>query len=231
MAAADTALHTRARLPPQLLANVGKWSQHELTPGWRRSLPVAVAGLCAKWGIELDAVIPETYLTLVLLGHSVELGPVAIKSSPLAALGNVARLYDVDFERGIMVLERIVPGTQLLDVAMRDEDAAGLAAQTAATMWRPAPDPAGLHPVRRWVRAPFAWSPRSDRIAPDLLQHAQQLAASLLAPSSRPPLLHGDFQHHNVLRRALCDWAIIDPKGLCGDPGFEIAAWMCNRRA
>jgi streptomycin 6-kinase len=41
-------------------------------------------------------------------------------------------------------------------------------------------------------------------------------------------LLHGDFQHHNLLRRESGDWAIIDPKGIAGDPGFEIAAWMYN---
>jgi streptomycin 6-kinase len=146
----------------------------------------------------------------------------------LAAGANVARLYDVDFARSAMVIERIVPGTQLRHVAMTDEDATRLAAETVATMWRPVPDPAGLFPLRRWMRALFDWSPRPDRIAQDLVAHAQGLGASLLARSSRASLLHGDFQHHNLLQRASGDWAIIDPKGLFGDPGFDIAAWMYN---
>jgi streptomycin 6-kinase len=238
---ADLTLHTGQQLPRQLVTNVGKWDQHELTPGWLVSLPATVADLCAKWSIDLDFVIPETYITLVLLGHSAELGPVVIKSSPiadefraeataleLAASENVARLYDVDFERSVMVIERIVPGTQLLNAAMTDEDATRLAAETVATMWRPVPNPMGLHPLREWMRALFDWSPRPEMIAPELIQHAQELGSSLLAQSTRDWLLHGDFQHHNLLQRANGEWAIIDPKGVVGDPGFEIAAWMYN---
>lgn len=241
MDVASVTLHTGWRLPPRLVTNVGKWAQHEVTPGWLAALPATVAELCARWSIELDPVIPDTSITLVLLGHSAALGPVVIKSSPLAdefraeatalalAAGeNVARLYDVDLERSVMVIERIVPGTQLRQVAMTDEDATRLAAGTVATMWRPVPNPVGLHPLRRWMRALFDWSPRPERIAPDLVRHAQEVGASLLAQSSRVCLLHGDFQHHNVLQRASGEWAIIDPKGLIGDPGFEIAAWMYN---
>jgi len=234
-------LHTGMPVPRQLVNNVTMWAQHELTPGWLRTLPATVADLCARWAIELDPVIPDTDITLVLLGRSAALGPVVIKASPLAdefraeatalrlAAGeNVARLYDVDFERSVMVIERIVPGTQLRHVAMSDEEATRLAAETVTTMWREVPDPAGLHPLRRWVRGLFDWSPRPDRIAPDVIRDAQELGRSLLARSSRTCLLHGDFQHHNLLRRASGDWVIIDPKGLIGDPGFEVAAWMYN---
>lgn len=237
----DITLHTGIPVPSQLVTNVSTWAQHELTPGWLASLPATVANVCAKWSIELDPAIPESNITLVLLGHSAELGPVAIKSSPLAdefraeatalelATGdNVARRYDVDFERSVMVIERIMPGTQLRHVAMTDEDATRLAAETVATMWRPVPYPAGLHPLRHWMRALFDWSPRPDRIPADLVQQAQELGLSLLATSRRSCLLHGDFQHHNLLRRESGKWAIIDPKGLVGDPGFDIAAWMYN---
>ena len=234
-------LHTGMPVPRQLVANVNAWAQEDLTPGWLASLPATVARLCAKWSIELDPVIPETSMTLVLLGHSAVLGPVVIKSSPLAdefraeatalalaAGDNVSRLYDVDFERSAMVTERIVPGTQLRDVPMADEDATRLAAETVCTMWRPVPNPVGLHPLRLWMRALFSWSPRPDRLATDLVEHAQAVGSSLLANSARDCLLHGDFQHHNLLQRASGDWVIIDPKGLIGDPGFDIAAWMYN---
>lgn len=234
-------LHTGTPLPRQLERNVSNWAQHELTPGWLASLPETVSGLCARWSIELDQVVPDTFMTLVLLGRSAELGPVAIKSSPLAnefraeatalrlaAGANVARLYDVDFDRSVMVTERIVPGTQLRQVEMPDDEATRLAAETVATMWRPVADPAGLHPLRQWMRALFNWSPRPERIPNDLVQLARETGSELLARSSRVCLLHGDFQHHNLLLRASGEWAIIDPKGLFGDPGFEMAAWMYN---
>jgi streptomycin 6-kinase len=78
------------------------------------------------------------------------------------------------------------------------------------------------------MRALFEWSPRPDLIAPDVIQQAQDLGATLLDRSTRSCLLHGDFQHHNLLQRSSGDWVIIDPKGLYGDPGFEFAAWMYN---
>lgn len=234
-------LHTGRPLPPQLVSNVGNWDQHDVTPDWLDALPATVAELCRTWRIELDVDIPETYMTLVLLGDSAELGPVVIKSSPLAdefraeatalklAAGeNVARLYDVDLQRSVMVLERIVPGTQLREVAMSDGDATRLAAATVASFWRPVADPAGLRPLREWMRELFEWTPRAEWIASDLVEEAQAVGASLLARSTQPSLLHGDFQHHNLLRRESGAWAIIDPKGLFGDPGFEIAAWMYN---
>ncbi len=235
-------LHTGTPIPPRLVASVAGWPKQEgLTPGWLASVPEAVAELCVRWDIALAPVIPETFITLVLLGHSAQLGPVVIKSSPLAdefraeatalrlaASEDVARQYDVDLERSVMVIEQIVPGTQLRHVAMSDDDATRLAAETVATMWRPVPDPSGLYPLRHWMRALFDWSPRRAQIATELIEEAQAVATILLARSTRTCLLHGDFQHHNLLRRNSGAWAIIDPKGLIGDPGFEVAAWMYN---
>ena len=234
-------LHTGMPIPPRLIASVSGWYQRDLTPGWVTSLPATIAALCAHWEITLDPGIPDTFITLVLPGHSAWLGPVVIKSSPLAdefraevtalrlAAGqNVARVHDLDLDRSVMVIERVVPGTQLREVAMSDDDATRLAAMTVATMWRPVPDPAGLYPLRRWMRALLDWPPRPGFAATDLISEAQVLAEALLARSTRTCLLHGDFQHHNLLLRGSGDWAIIDPKGLYGDPGFEVAAWMYN---
>lgn len=236
-------LHSGQPLPQQLIETVSRWDRHdnELTPGWLDDIPTTIADLCTKWKIELDHVVPDTYVTLVALGHSEVLGPVVVKSSALASeflsestalnLGagkNVARVYDLDLERSAMVIERIVPGTQLREDAMTDDEATRLAAETVATFWREVPNPINLHPLRRWMRALFEWSPRPDLIAPDLIQQAQDIGAGLLARSTRNCLLHGDFQHHNLLRRSTGEWVIIDPKGIYGDPGFEFAAWMYN---
>lgn len=234
-------LHTGHPLPQQMVETVSRWDPRQVTPGWLDEIPTTIADLCAKWEIELDHVVPDTYVTLVALGRSDVLGPVVVKSSALAdeflseatalnlgAGKNVARVYDLDVERSVMVMERIVPGIQLWDAALSDDDATRLAAETVATFWRPAPNPINLHPLRRWMRALFDWSPRPELIAPDVIQQAQDLGAALLARSTRSCLLHGDFQHHNLLQRSSGEWVIIDPKGLHGDPGFEFAAWMYN---
>ncbi|MGH2549336.1 MAG: aminoglycoside phosphotransferase family protein [Thermomicrobiales bacterium] len=234
-------LHTGQVLPQKLVETVRGWDPGQVTPGWLEAIPVTIAGLCAKWAIEIEAVVPDTFVTLVVLGHSAALGPVAIKSSALAdeflaevtalqlgAGANVVRIHDLDLAGSAMVMERIVPGTQLRDAALSDDAATRLAAESVATFWRAVADPAHLHPLRRWMRALFEWQPRPELIAPDLIARAQELGETLLANSTRSCLLHGDFQHHNLLQRADGAWIIIDPKGVHGDPGFEFAAWMYN---
>ncbi len=257
-------LHTGEALPGKLIETVRGWDQRQVTPGWLEEIPATIAALCAKWQITIERVVPETWVTLVLLGHSPTLGPVVIKSSALgdefraeatalrlAAGERVVRIYDLDLDRGVMVLERIVPGTQLRDAvfaadagsegadsrgadsgpALSDDAATRLAAETLPHFWREVPeasDVAALHPLRRWMRALFAWQPRPELIAPELIGRAQELGEALLAGSRRSCLLHGDYQHHNLLLGADGTWIIIDPKGLYGDPGFEFAAWMYN---
>lgn len=235
-------LHNGVRVPPALVETIARWPREDdVAQGWLTALPETVRGMCARWSIALDPVVLDSMVTLVLRGRSPELGPVIVKSSPLAgefrseatalelaASPNVARVYDVDLDRSIMVMERIVPGTQLREVPMPDEEATRLAARTVPTMWHPVAQPDGLHPLRRWMRDLFAWEPRPELIPTGLVRDAQEVASSLLDASWRSSLIHGDFQHHNLLRRANGDWVIIDPKGLIGDPGFEIAAWMYN---
>ena len=41
-------------------------------------------------------------------------------------------------------------------------------------------------------------------------------------------MLHGDLHHWNILRASRQPWLAIDPKGIIGDPAFEVAAWMLN---
>lgn len=143
----DMLLHTGLQVPARLVAKVATWPRDDLTPGWLTALPSAVEAMCARWRIELDAEILGSSITLVLGGQSAALGPVVVKASPiaaefraettaleLAAAANVARLYDADLVHDILVMERIVPGTQLREVSMPDDEATRLAATTVSTL-------------------------------------------------------------------------------------------------
>ena len=48
------------------------------------------------------------------------------------------------------------------------------------------------------------------------------LAKDLLSSSPTPQLLHGDLHHDNVLKGPR-GWCAIDPKGVVGDPAYELA--------
>jgi streptomycin 6-kinase len=140
----------------------------------------------------------------------------------------VSRLYDLDLGRNAMIVERIVPGTTLEQANLPDGEATRIAARIALEMWDKLSDTTGLHPLRRWMRSLFGWTSRPERIPDDLIHHARQLGTELLDVPTRTCLLHGDLHHTNILRRESGDWAIIDPKGLYGDPAFEVAAWIYN---
>ena len=59
------------------------------------------------------------------------------------------------------------------------------------------------------------------------LQKAKKLRDELIATSATPVLLHGDLHHDNIIKNGN-DWAVIDPKGVIGEPAFEVAAFIRN---
>jgi streptomycin 6-kinase len=64
----------------------------------------------------------------------------------------------------------------------------------------------------------------SDLLPNNLLHKARSLKNSLLKSIDNPVVLHGDLHHDNILQHGN-SWLAIDPKGIVGDVGFEIAAF------
>lgn len=59
------------------------------------------------------------------------------------------------------------------------------------------------------------------------LQKARKLRDELLQTSKPDVLLHGDLYHDNILQNG-DDWVVIDPKGVIGEPAYEVAAFIRN---
>ncbi|HEU5347271.1 MAG TPA: aminoglycoside phosphotransferase family protein, partial [Ktedonobacterales bacterium] len=76
-----------------------------------------------------------------------------------------------------------------------------------------------LHATFDGTTGPFAQS---------LVEQAESLFAELLASSSTPMLLHGDLHHWNILAAERAPWLALDPKGVAGEPAYEVGAWMRN---
>jgi streptomycin 6-kinase len=60
-----------------------------------------------------------------------------------------------------------------------------------------------------------------------LLARCSEVAQKLLNSSQQNILLHGDLHHENVLASPR-GWLAIDPKGLFGDPVYDVANLFCN---
>ena len=60
-----------------------------------------------------------------------------------------------------------------------------------------------------------------------LVETAESLFTDLLASTDKPVLLHGDLHHFNILS-AGGGWLAIDPKGVVGEPAYEVGALLRN---
>ena len=114
-------------------------------------------------------------------------------------------LLEADAEHGAMLLERVRPGTMLVDLAREDDDrATHVGAEIMRRLWSHPFEPAELQPLREWFETAFARYraalPGRRALARPPLRACRSLASHLLASSAREVVLHGDVHHFNILQ-------------------------------
>lgn len=144
----------------------------------------------------------------------------------------IALLLDADRERGVLLLERLSPGTPLSRLT-DDAQATSIAAGVMRRLWRPAPPEHPFPTVAKWAlglgRLREHFGGTTGLFPTRLVEQAESLFAELLASSSEQVLLHGDLHHDNILAAEREPWLAIDPKGLVGEPAYEVGALMRNQ--
>ena len=69
----------------------------------------------------------------------------------------------------------------------------------------------------------------SNGIIPEAhINKAQAISKELLGSQEQRVLLHGDLHHDNILSNEQGEWIAIDPKGVIGEPAYEIGAFIRN---
>lgn len=146
----------------------------------------------------------------------------------------IARLVEFDAELGALLLERLQPGTMLESVEDETE-ATTIAAGVMRQLWRPAPPDNTFPTVAAWgkgfERLRGAFGGGAGSFPADLVAEAEETFMALLASSADPVVLHGDLHHFNILSAEREPWLVIDPKGVVGEPAYEVGAFMRNTRA
>ena len=143
------------------------------------------------------------------------------------------RLLDFDTEKGVLLMERLMPGSSLeaFSDGTSDEDATRIAARTMRRLWRPLPAGHSFATVEQWAsglkRLRQRFAGETGPFPKRLVEMAERRFDELLSSSSLPVLLHGDLHHLNILK-SQNDWKAIDPKGVAGEPSYEICALMLN---
>ena len=211
---------------------------------WLAHLPSLLTECAARWSLTIAP--PFTPLTYNFAAPAVRTDgtPVVLKigvpcqefAAEIEALrlfdgqGSV-RLLEADADKGMMLLERLTPGTSLVTVA-DDEQAASIAACVMRNLWRPVPETQTFPTVTDWFlslsRLRRQFDGGTGPLPPRLVEEAEALSAGLTASATDAVLLHGDLHHGNILRAEHAGWLAIDPKGTIGEPAFEPSAFLLN---
>jgi streptomycin 6-kinase len=134
----------------------------------------------------------------------------------------------------MLLLERIKPGTPLSSLvdAGNDEQATSIAAQVMRQLWRSVPPEHPFPSLARWTvgleRLRDHFDGGSGPFPPTLVDAAETLRAELIGSTTEQVLLHGDLHHYNILSAERKPWLALDPKGVVGDPAYEIGPLLYN---
>lgn len=113
-----------------------------------------------------------------------------------------------------------------------DAQATSIAASVMRGLWRPVPLEHPFPDIRDWAqgmqRLRDHFGGGSGPFPLRLVEEAETLFAELLASASEPLVLHGDLHHDNILSAQRSPWLAIDPKGIVGEPAYEVGALLRN---
>lgn len=196
-----------------------------------------------KWNIDIDGLHPHAGNGIIAFGCRGKDQVVLKVAKPdrefltqlkfmqLLPESTGARLLDYDADAGALLMERISPGISLWDLwePTLDDQHTELLAQCSA---RVALEPvSGFPTVSEWGQAFHRYRERYGKTGPlpaEHLNRARDLLDQLTGPDQPSArLLHGDLHHGNLLSSGAA-WKCLDPKGVVGDPSFEIYAMIRN---
>ena len=208
---------------------------------WLARLPALLADVAARWSLTVSPPFPE--LSYNYVAPVVGPGGAAwvlkagvphrelwdeIDALRLYDGRGIARLIDADRERGVLLLERLLPGASLRTVA-DDAQASVVAEVVRALDGVVLPDG---HPFRtighlargfERLRAMFG---NTGPFPAERVARAEGLFRELAGESVGFRLIHGDLNPGNVLRATRAEWLAIDPKGYAGDPLWDVATFL-----
>lgn len=221
---------------------LASYRQQATVNRWLEGVPAILDAWCRQWDLALEPGEPVDAINLVLFGHSRRVGDVVLKLSVpsfetraelaatrLASGSGFVRLLDADPDACLIMTERVHPGGALRDTGLTDDEMTRICAHKLLEFWHePEPETALIH-LDQWARELLDHDPERHPRAPnDLVLEARDIARDLLGSPTSRSLLHGDLHHQNILRGGGDTWVTIDPKGLIGERGYDITAWMMN---
>jgi len=199
-------------------------------PRWCEAAPGIANRLSEQWKLRPDAILPGATHALVVACTRADGAPAVLKlpfvddenRAEADALGlydgdGAVRLLDHDPASGALLLERLVPGTPLLDLADRGQ-AVDIACGLLRRLRRPPPQRHRFPLLRNLATA---WATEFSKVGQPLFARAAERAHELAAWHGEEVVVNRAAHLGNVLAASREPWLLIDPKPVVGDPAFD----------
>jgi len=142
---------------------------------------------------------------------------------------NFCKLYEYSLEDKVYIMERIIPADTLYESARRDERIKIVGAIFKVLHKPDLPD--RIFPTySEWFDAGKEGT-KNRKDCEELRQYlesAESMLKEICRKYSRNVLLHGDLHHENILKNEKGSYTVIDPKGVAGDPVFDLSRFILD---
>lgn len=139
------------------------------------------------------------------------------------------RVYEADIDNGVLLIERIIPGTQLRAVSDINRRL-NIFCEVYKRLHRLPIDQIKYPTYMGWVSRNAAYMRNKCEFS-ELSSHmtaAEKICRDLCEKYVNEMLLHGDLHHDNILLGNDNQYYIIDPKGVICDVVFDIPRFIIN---
>ena len=142
---------------------------------------------------------------------------------------NFCKLYEYSLEDKVYIMERIIPAETLYESACRQERIK-IAGAIFNVLHKPdLPD--SIFPTYiEWFEAGKEGTKNRkdcEELRP-YLESAEGMLKDICKKFPRNVLLHGDLHHENILKNENGGYTVIDPKGVVGDPVFDLSRFILD---
>ncbi|MCD8525435.1 MAG: aminoglycoside phosphotransferase family protein [Gammaproteobacteria bacterium] len=202
---------------------------------WLGHLPNRVAQLANTYGLSnLKAVNNLSYNYVVsglqgpqpiILKLGLDIDGFKREAAALMAFSGFGVVEILSENNGLLLVECAVPGIFLKSYFPdNDDQAINITANVIKRLHKaPIPSTHAFPHIKDWLEALDG----DLEIPVHTLQKAREIRDKLLKTTGPDVLLHGDLHHDNILQNGE-DWLVIDPKGVIGEPAYEVAAFIRN---
>ncbi len=202
---------------------------------WLDHLPNHVAQLANTYGLSNLKSVNNLSYNYVLSGFQ-EAQPIILKlgldidgfkreAAALMAFSGFGVVEILSENKGLLLLECAVPGVSLKShFPKNDDEAINITANVIKRLHKaPIPNTHAFPHVKDWLEALDG----DLEIPLQTLQKSREIRDQLLRTAIPDVFLHGDLHHDNILQNGE-NWLVIDPKGVIGEPAYEVAAFIRN---